>query len=432
MANIINFGCRVNAYESEIIKKNSNELGENYYILNSCAVTNEAERELTQRIKKIKMENPDCKIILTGCAAQINPEKYSSQVDFVLGNAEKLDENIFNKIANNEVEFTEFKNVQTSNRHEDKIFFENKKIDAKSSNNLLVGDIMTATNFKQEEIVEYQGTRAIVQVQNGCNHRCTFCIIPYGRGNSRSVPVGGVVGTIKNLVEKGYKEVVLTGIDLTDYGKDLPSQPTLSQLVHRILKNVPQLPRLRLSSIDVAEMDDDIFQILANEERFMPYFHLSLQSGDDMILKRMKRRHNREQILEFHQKASEIGRKIGKNIGFGADIIAGFPTETDAQFENSLSIIKDCNIAFGHIFPFSAKNGTPAAKMPQVPLKIRKERAKILRDETANQLEILRESMAGKMQKVLVEKGNKGHCENFVMLELNGDFDENLIVETNF
>ena len=429
MANIINFGCRVNAYESEIIKKNSNELGENYYILNSCAVTNEAEQELVQRIRKLKKENPDCKIILTGCAAQINPEKYSSQVDFVLGNAEKLDENIFNNIANNEVEFKEFKNVQTSDRHEDKVFFENKKIEVNSLNNLLVGDIMTATNFKQEEIVEYQGTRAIVQVQNGCNHRCTFCIIPYGRGNSRSVPAGGVVGTIKNLVEKGYKEVVLTGIDLTDYGKDLPSQPTLSQLVHRILKNVPQLPRLRLSSIDVAEIDDEIFQILANEERFMPYFHLSLQSGDDMILKRMKRRHNREQILEFCQKASEIGRKIGKNIGFGADIIAGFPTETDTQFENSLSIIKNCNIAFGHIFPFSAKNGTPAAKMPQVPLKIRKERAKILRDETANQLGILRESMAGKKQKVLVEKGNKGHCENFVMLELNGDFAENSIVE---
>ena len=419
----------MNAYESEIIKKNSQNLDDTYYILNSCAVTNEAERELVQRIKKIKGENPDCKIILTGCAAQISPEKYSSQVDFVLGNAEKLDENIFNKLANNEVEFKESKNIQTSDRHEDKVFFENKKIDAKASNNLLVGDIMTATNFKQEDIVEYQGTRAIVQVQNGCNHRCTFCIIPYGRGNSRSVPAGGVVGTIKNLVENGYKEVVLTGIDLTDYGKDLPSQPTLSQLVHRILKNVPQLPRLRLSSIDVAETDDEIFQILANEERFMPYFHLSLQSGDDMILKRMKRRHNREQILEFHQKATEIGRKIGKNIGFGADIIAGFPTETDAQFENSLSIIKDCNIAFGHIFPFSAKNGTPAAKMPQVPLKIRKERAKILRDETAIQLEALKKSMAGTRQKVLVEKGNKGHCENFVMLELNGDFAENSLVE---
>ncbi len=429
MANIINFGCRVNAYESEIIKKNSQNLDDTYYILNSCAVTNEAERELAQRIKKIKTENPDCKIILTGCAAQISPEKYSSQVDFILGNAEKLNDEIFDKISQNQVNFTYAKSIPTVDRHEDKVFFENKKIDAKSSKNLLVGDIMTATNFKQEEIVEYQGTRAIVQVQNGCNHRCTFCIIPYGRGNSRSIPAGAVVGTIKNLVENGYKEVVLTGIDLTDYGKDLPSQPTLSQLVHRILKNVPQLPRLRLYSIDVAETDDEIFQILANEERFMPYFHLSLQSGDDMILKRMKRRHNREQILEFCQKASEIGRKIGKNIGFGADIIAGFPTETDAQFANSLSIIKDCNIAFGHIFPFSAKNGTPAAKMPQVPLKIRKERAKILRDETANQLEILKASMAGTRQKVLVEKGNKGHCENFVMLELNGDFAENSIVE---
>ncbi|MDA0617115.1 MAG: tRNA (N(6)-L-threonylcarbamoyladenosine(37)-C(2))-methylthiotransferase MtaB [Proteobacteria bacterium] len=421
MAKVINFGCRVNAYESEIIKKNSEDLDESYVILNSCAVTNEAEKDLLQQIKKIQKNDPSTKVILTGCAAQINPEKYAGLVHFVVGNVEKLQENTFRNIANNSVQ-SKFEQ-QSSTKHEDKIFMQSKP--TPKANNLLIGDIMNAQNFKQEEIIEFQSTRAIVQVQNGCNHRCTFCIIPFGRGNSRSVPAGGVVSSIKNLVEKGYKEVVLTGIDLTDYGKDLPSQPTLSHLVHRILKNVPNLPRLRLSSIDVAEMDSDMFKILANEERFMPYFHLSLQSGDNMILKRMKRRHTREQILEFHQKALQIR----KNIGFGADIIAGFPTETDKQFENSLHIIKECNIAFGHIFPFSAKTGTPAAKMPQIPMKIRKERAKILREESAKQMEILLQNMRGTSQKVLVEKGSKGHCENFTCVDVPSQNEVNSIVE---
>ena len=426
MANVINFGCRVNAYESEIIKKNSMELDGSHFILNSCAVTNEAEKDLIQAIKKIKKEHPESKIILTGCAAQINPEKYSNLVNYVVGNVEKLEENTFRDIAQNK--FEPKKEEQSITRHEDKIFNQSKTTTNNQKNNLLVGDIMNAQNFKQEEIIEYQGTRAIVQVQNGCNHRCTFCIIPFGRGNSRSIPAGGVVSSIKNLVEKGYKEVVLTGIDLTDYGKDLPLQPTLSQLVHRILKNVPQLPRLRLSSIDVAEIDEDIFKILANEERFMPYFHLSLQSGDNLILKRMKRRHTRQQVFEFCQKANEIR----KNIGFGADIIAGFPTEEDEHFENSLDVIKQCNIAFGHIFPFSAKNGTPAEKMPQVPVKIRKERAKILRNETTKQLEILKHNMHGTQQKVLVEKDSKGHCENFVNINLTKEHPANEIVEFTY
>ncbi len=428
MANVINFGCRVNAYETEIIKNNSKNLDSSHFILNSCAVTNEAEKDLLQQIKKIKRENPESKIILTGCAAQISPKKYAHLVECVVGNMEKLEENTFNNIANNS--FKAKYEIPDSLRHEDKLFVKSQEEVQSVSipENLLVGDIMSAKNFKHKEIIDYQGTRAIVQVQNGCNHRCTFCIIPFGRGNSRSIPAGAVVTTIKNLVEKGYKEVVLTGIDLTDYGKDLPLHPTLSHLVSRILKNIPQLPRLRLSSIDVAEVDDDMFKILANEERFMPYFHLSLQSGDDMILKRMKRRHSTSQVIDFCAKAMEVRT----NVGIGADIIAGFPTETDEQFHNSVEIIRECNIAFGHIFPFSPKQGTPASKMPQVPVKICKERAKILRNETEKQMDILQYNMRGTKQSVLVERGKKGHCENFVVSDILQSVEVNQIIEIEF
>lgn len=410
-ANIINFGCRVNAYEAEIIKKNTKTLGDDYFVINSCAVTNEAEQDLLRTIKKIRKENPEGKIILTGCAAQISPEKYSYHADYIIGNMEKLKPEIYHDIANGTTEFV--KENTTILRHEDKIFYQNSK-KTETKNNLMVGDIMSATNFNQEEIIEYDSTRAIVQVQNGCNHRCTFCVIPYGRGNSRSVPIGAVVSTIKNLVINGFKEVVLTGIDLTDYGKDLPIQSNLSQLVERILINISDLPRLRLSSIDVAEVDHKLLEIFKSEKRFMPYFHLSLQSGDDMILKRMKRRHTRDQILNF----SNNIRIIRDDVGIGADIIAGFPTETQQQFENSLSIIKECNIAFGHIFPFSPKDGTPAARMPQVERKIIKERVKILRTEVQNQMTILKQNMLGKIQNILTEKNNKGRCENFVMIDL--------------
>lgn len=421
MAKVINFGCRVNAYETEIIKKKSSNLDDNHFILNSCAVTNEAEKDLLQEIKKIKKNHPESKIILTGCAAQINPDKYSHIVDFVIGNKEKLEDTTFHNISNKsfQAEWTH----QSVTRHEDKIFKEHQKVTNK--HNLLVGDIMNAQHFKQEEIIEFDNTRAIIQVQNGCNHRCTFCIIPFGRGNSRSVPIGAVVSSIKNLVDKGYKEVVLTGIDLTDYGKDLPSTPSLSYLIAKILKNVPQLPRLRLSSIDVAEIDNEMFKIFANEERLMPYFHLSLQSGDDLILKRMKRRHCRQQILDFYHRASQLRQ----NVGFGADIIAGFPTESEEAFYNSIDIIRKCNIAFGHIFPFSAKNGTPAAKMPQISMIIRKERAKILRNEVDTQLQILKNNMIGFKQKVLVEKNNMGHCENFTHITVPSESKINEIVE---
>lgn len=410
-ANIINFGCRVNAYEAEIIKKNTRTLGDDYFIINSCAITNEAEKEIMKEIKRIRDTNPNSKIIFTGCAAQISPEKYADYADYVIGNMEKLAPETYQDIINGKANFK--KDDATVLRHEDKMFYRNSAT-AESKNNLIVGDIMSATNFNQEEIIEYDSTRAIVQVQNGCNHRCTFCIIPYGRGNSRSVPVGAVVSTIKNLVARGFKEVVLTGIDLTDYGKDLPTQSSLSQLIERILINVPGLPRLRLSSIDVAEVDDRLLNIFKSDNRFMPYFHLSLQSGDDMILKRMKRRHTRAQILDFCKRV----RAIREDVGIGADIIAGFPTESHEQFENSLSVIKECNIAFGHIFPFSPKDGTPAAKMPQIERKIIKERVKILRAEVENQMAILRRGMCGKKQNILTEKNNKGRCENFVVVDL--------------
>lgn len=421
MAKVINFGCRVNAYESEIIKKNTHNLDDNHFILNSCAVTNEAEKDLIQQIKKIKKHNPESKIILTGCAAQINPERYSNLASFVIGNIEKLQPETFENIANNT--FSSKRKEQSITTHADKIFSQSQKIENHS--NILVGDIMSHQTFQEENIVEYKGTRAIVQVQNGCNHRCTFCIIPFGRGNSRSLPIGAVVFSIKKLVECGYKEVVLTGIDLTDYGKDLPSQPTLSHLIRRILKNIPSLPRLRLSSIDVAEIDMEMFEILQNEERFMPYFHLSLQSGDNLILKRMKRRHTREQVLEFCHKVMQINPQVG----IGADIITGFPTETDEAFNNSLNIVKQCNIAFGHIFPFSAKIGTPASKMPQIPVNIRKERAKILRQEVEVQHQILQSKMKNTNQKVLTEKGSKGHCENFLEIETPTTATVNEIIE---
>lgn len=424
-ANVVNFGCRVNSYESEIIKKNSENLEDNYFILNSCAVTNEAEQELMQKIKKIRKENPDGKIILTGCASQIDPTKYTGYADYILGNMEKLDKEIYNKIRDGK--FEEKYEKPSIERHEDKIFYQNSKQENKG--NLMVGDIMSAINFKTEEIIEYDSTRAIVQVQNGCNHRCTFCIIPYGRGNSRSVPVGGVVSTVKTLVEKGFKEVVLTGIDLTDYGKDLPVPTNLSNLVARILTNVPNLPRLRLSSIDVAEIDEMMFEILKSESRFMPFFHLSLQSGDDMILKRMKRRHTRKQVIDFCNKV----RAIRQNIGLGADIIAGFPTEDEIAFQNSLEIIKECNIAFGHIFPFSPKNGTPAAKMPQLERAIIKKRVEILRNEAKNQMEILKKAMLGTLQNVLTEKKQKGKCENFTNVDLqNITHKENEIIQIKF
>jgi threonylcarbamoyladenosine tRNA methylthiotransferase MtaB len=384
--NVITFGCRLNAYESEVIKAALDQAGtsENTLVFNSCAVTKEAERQLRQSIRRHRKEHPEARIIVTGCAAQISPDKYASmkEVDRVLGNQEKFDARYYGQ---------------------------------EEMPKALVNDIMSVTETASHMVASFEGkTRAFIQVQNGCNHRCTFCIIPYGRGNSRSVPIGEVVAQAKLLVEQGYKEVVLTGVDISDYGKDLPASPTLGQMMTRLLKLVPDLPRLRLSSIDVAEIDDELLSLIAHEPRFMPYLHISLQAGDDMILKRMKRRHTREQVIAFCEKA----RSLRPEITFGADIIAGFPTEDDTMFENTLKLVEEAGLHFLHVFPYSEREGTPAAKMPQLPLALRKSRAARLREAGEQQLAALHQSLIGKTLAVVVEQNNLARAENFVEVDL--------------
>ena len=352
---VITFGCRLNTYESEVIKNKASENGlSDVFIINSCAVTSEAERQLRQEIRKLKKNNPEKKIIVTGCAVQVNPTKYDemSEVYSVIGNVEKLQDvayaNVSKSIKNNQ----------------DKV-------------ERLVSDIMEETSLQSAIVERFDGkVRGYLQVQAGCNHRCTFCIIPYGRGNSRSTPFKEIFDQAKNLVDNGYKELVITGVDITDYGLDLPGKPSLGQLVKRLLKYLPELPRIRLSSIDVAEVDNDLMDLIVNEPRFMPHLHLSLQSGDNMILKRMKRRHSREQVIDFCQQVM----KFRPEVVFGADIIAGFPTETDEMFQNTYDLLNEIEkIIHLHIFPYSEREGTPAARMPQVEKKIRKERAAKLR-----------------------------------------------------
>jgi threonylcarbamoyladenosine tRNA methylthiotransferase MtaB len=313
--------------------------------------------------------------------------------------------------------------IKDSNlNHQDQIFFkENKKeefFDPALEEKILVNDIMSVNETASHMISGLENkTRAFVQVQNGCNHRCTFCIIPYGRGNSRSVALGEIVAQIKKLVENGYKEVVLTGVDITDYGGDLLGGITFSQMIKRLLNLVPELPRLRISSIDVAEVDDELLEIVANEKRFMPYFHISLQSGDDMILKRMKRRHTRDEVIEFCRKV----KKLRPDAAFGSDIIVGFPTETEEMFENTCRLIEEADIVMNHIFPYSIRKGTPAAKMPQVPSSVRKERASRLRERAKIQLHKFLDGMIGGKQKVIIEDGNIGRCENFITVKVDGD-----------
>jgi threonylcarbamoyladenosine tRNA methylthiotransferase MtaB len=384
---VITFGCRLNSYESELIKKSAEESGlENAIIFNSCAVTSEAERQLRQAIRKAKRDNPTAKIIVTGCAAQLHPDKYSSmsEIDKVIGNSEK----------------TESKSYSFE--------LESEKI--------LVNDIMSVKETSPQLIDGLEGrARAFLQIQNGCNHRCTFCIIPYARGNSRSVPIGEIVNQCKSLVENGYHEVVLTGVDITDYGSDLPGAPKLGQMVRRLLNLVPDLKRLRLSSIDVAEIDDQLFEIIINEPRFMPHLHLSLQAGDNMILKRMKRRHSREQVIEFCKKV----KKLRKEVVFGADIIAGFPTETDEMFDNTAKIVEEAGLTYLHVFPYSEREGTPAARMPQVEKKVRKQRAKILRDIGKEQTLLHYKSQIGNKLEVITENENLARAQDFSLVKLN-------------
>lgn len=393
---VITFGCRLNTYESEVIKRNLDESGEdNIVVFNTCAVTKEAERQAKQAIRRYIRENPETKVIVTGCGAQIDPKKYSSieGVSKVIGNEEKMKAETYKSPS--------FLDISTEK--------------------VLVNDIMSVTETASHLITSLEDrARAFMQVQNGCDHRCTFCIIPYGRGNSRSVPVAEVIRQAQILVEKGYNEIVLTGVDISSYGADLPGNPKLGEMMRRLLKLVPDLKRLRLSSIDVAEVDEDILWLVANEPRFMPYFHLSLQAGDDMVLKRMKRRHTREQTIEFYNKV----KALRSDVVFGADIIAGFPTEDDEMFENTRKIISETQIIFGHIFPYSEREGTPAAKIPadkQVPKNIRKERAKILREEANHQLQKFLQSRIGKTESVVVENGNLGRTEHFAMVRLHGE-----------
>lgn len=380
--NIHTFGCRLNAYESEVMRAQVEQAGlENAIIFNTCAVTKEAERQARQAIRRARREHPQARIIVSGCSAQVHPEMYGAmtEVDLVLGNEEKMQAESYRFLPDTE--------------------------------KLLVNDIMSVTETASHMVSAFDGqTRAFLQVQNGCNHRCTFCIIPYGRGNSRSVPVGEVVREARMLVERGYKEIVLTGVDVSSYGENLPGTPTLGQLCKRILAAVPELPRLRLSSIDAVEVDDDLYRLLAEEARLMPHLHISLQAGDDMILKRMKRRHLRADALAFCARV----RDLRPDIVFGADIIAGFPTETDAMFDNTLNLVEEAGLTYLHVFPYSEREGTPAAKMPPVAPELRKQRAARLREAGKKQEEALYRSCVGKQAQVLMEENGTGRTEQFV------------------
>jgi len=388
-AEVITFGCRLNQNEGLEIKKQAERAGlSDVIILNSCAVTSEAERQLRQTIRKIHRNNPNKKIIVTGCAAQINPEHYSamSEVDKVIGNIEKMKSSSYREI-----------------------FHDNDE-------KILVNDIMSVreTAHYLPDVME-EKVRAFLQIQNGCNHRCTFCIIPYGRGNSRSVPLGEIINNINELVNRDFKEIVLTGVDITDYGLDLPGQPSLTEMIRRLFINVPNLQRLRLSSIDVAELKDDFIDLFVKEKRIMPHLHLSLQSGDDMILKRMKRRHTRKDIINFCNKIKELRPETE----FGADIIAGFPTETQEMFQNTITLLEEVGIAHLHVFPYSERHGTPAARMPQIQKNIRRERAAIIRELGFKILKQVNFSKIGKILKILIESDGIGRAEDFSLVKIN-------------
>ena len=386
--NVITFGCRLNSFDSQVIKEKINSKKfKNIFFINTCAVTKEAEKQAKKKIRKLKRENPKSKIIVTGCSAQINPTNYKKmdEVDLILGNEEKF-------------KFEKYLNLLNNN-----------------SPNIVVNDIMTVKETANHFIKGFdKKSRAFIQIQTGCDHRCTFCIIPFGRGNSRSVPVTKICKQIKILLNKGFKEIVLTGVDLTSYGNDLYDKPNLGKLVKEILKKVKNLERLRLSSLDAIEIDKNLIDIINHEERLMPHLHLSIQSGDNTILKRMKRRHSREDVINL---CNNI-KKFRNNIVFGADIIAGFPTETNEMFLNSKKILNECDLTYLHIFPYSNRPDTPASKMPQIPNKIIKERAKILRLEGNKIIQRFLKKQINKKHKVLFESETEGHSENFVPIKI--------------
>ena len=385
---IVTFGCRLNTYESEVMKSHAQTAGiMDAIVFNTCAVTGEAERQARQAIRRARKENPNVKIIVTGCSAQVHPELYANmpEVNHVIGNEEKMHVSTFLNL----------------NERSEKI---------------QVNDIMSVKETASHLVAGFDGrARAFVQVQNGCNHRCTFCIIPYGRGNSRSVAIGEIVTQVRHLVEQGYNEVVLTGVDVSDYGKDLPGQPTLGQMMRRLLVLVPELPRLRLSSIDAVEVDDDLYRLIAEEPRLMPHLHISLQAGDDMILKRMKRRHLRKDAIDFCAKV----RDLRPDVVFGADIITGFPTETEAMFQNTLDLVEEAGLTYLHVFPYSEREGTPAAKMPQVAKPIRKERAKRLREKGAKMESQFFASCVGQFGPILFESSDVARTVHFAPVRMD-------------
>ena len=392
---LVTFGCRLNVVESEAMKQAAEAAGQDdLIIINTCAVTNEAVRQARQTIRKLKRERPLANIVVTGCAAQIEPERFAAmaEVSNVIGNESKTKPDTWASLADPTHGFERVR----------------------------VSDIMAVKELTPHLVGAFEShTRSFVEIQNGCDHRCTFCIIPYGRGNSRSVPMGAITEQIAKLVEAGHKEAVLTGVDLTSYGADLPGVPKLGALVKAILRYVPDLKRLRLSSIDSVEADDDLIDAIATEQRLMPHLHLSLQSGDDLILKRMKRRHLRDDAIRF---CNDI-RKLRPDIAFGADIIAGFPTETEEMFQHSLDLVDECGLAFLHVFPYSPRPGTPAAKMPQVKGDVIKERARRLRDKGEVALRQHLEKLVGTQQEILVERGGIGRTPCFTPVRVGDGFE---------
>ncbi|MCX7341046.1 MAG: tRNA (N(6)-L-threonylcarbamoyladenosine(37)-C(2))-methylthiotransferase MtaB [Hyphomicrobiales bacterium] len=405
---VVSFGCRLNVYESEAIKRQAEAAGHrDLIVINTCAVTAEATRQARQSIRRLGRENPGARIVVTGCAAQIEPGRFASlpEVALVLGNHEKMQPRSWQALAASNsfsagFGLSEFAKVQ-------------------------VADIMTVRDTALHMLDAFEHhTRAFVQVQNGCDHRCTFCIIPFGRGNSRSVPMGAVVEQVRQLVAHGAKEVVLTGVDMTGYGKDLPGAPTLGLLVQAILRHVPDLPRLRLSSIDAVEVDDALRDAIAGDARLMPHLHLSLQSGDDLILKRMKRRHTRADAIRF---SSEM-QQARPDMVFGADLIAGFPTEDEAAFQRSADLIAECGLTHLHVFPFSPREGTPAARMPQLPAQVIVERARRLRlaGDAAYRAHLTKQ--VGRTLCVLTERGDVGRTEGFAPVRFAGKVQPGLLL----
>jgi threonylcarbamoyladenosine tRNA methylthiotransferase MtaB len=393
---VITFGCRLNAFESEVIAREAENAGlDRTIVINSCAVTNEAVAQARQSIRRLKRERPEARIVVTGCAAQTQSADFAgmAEVDRVIGNDDKMRGDAWRAARS--------------------------AFDLDASEKVAVSDIMAVKEMAPHLVEGFQRglPRVFVQVQNGCDHRCTFCIIPYGRGNSRSVPMGAVVEQVRTLTERGHAEIVLTGVDLTSYGADLPGAPKLGQLVKNILRHVPELKRLRISSIDSIEADADLLDAIADDGRLMPHLHLSLQAGDDLILKRMKRRHLRQDAIEF---CAQV-RRLRPDIAFGADIIAGFPTETEEMFARSLDLIEECGLTFLHVFPYSPRPGTPAARMPQVVGGAIRERAKRLRVAGEAALRKRLASEVGATREVLIESATAGRTEHFVPVAIAGE-----------